>query len=258
MGWMDVINRIKDAVGLTDKQVAALERRQVLRVHKKVSMVGVRCTNEQVPLIAVDFGPRGVRVESARPIEMADKMMIYSAHRCNEAFRNIEYGEDPNAPMAVVVWTKKTPKEGMGHAAGLAFVMETEAQHEAVAHFLLDDCEVGIAEGREHRMAPRISAELPATLTTAEKQVLQGTVRDIAVGGALVWVASAVPRRTIVEVKVTLPGAATPLVCRGLVVRCVDRGDDGFELGLAFTVVPADHKERLVAVLSKNLLARPG
>ena len=257
MGWMDLINRIKDAVGMTDTQVAALERRQVQRVHKKISLVGVRCTNEQVPLIAVDFGPRGVRVESARPVEMGDKMYVYSANLCNQAFRNIEYGEDLTAPTAVVVWTRKTSKDGLGYAAGLAFDMETEAQRDAVARFLLEDCEVGVAEGREHRMAPRISAELAAILTTPDKQVVQGTVRDIAVGGALISVTTALPRRTVVEVNVALPGTSTPLCCRGLVVRCIEKEAATFELGLAFTVVAKDHKERLVGVLSRSLLARP-
>lgn len=252
MGWMDVINRLKDAVGLTDRQVAALERRRVLRVQKKVGVVGIRCTSENVQMVAHDFGPRGLRLETATRLQKDEPLMIYSAHQHKQSFRNVEYGDDPTAPVGIVVWVKPS-KDGLSNQIGLSFKMETEAERENVARFLLNDCEVGLtSSGKEHRLAPRVQSTLDARLETPNGE-MSGTVRDIAVGGALITVDQAMNRHSIVKTHIRLPDSAQPLVCRGVVVRCLQKENDQYELGIAFTTVPPDHKERLVSVLSRKM-----
>lgn len=252
MGWMDVIRRLQDAVGLTDRQVVALERRRLLRVPKRVAIVGIRKTDEQVHMVALDAGPNGLRVELGKRLQKGETLMLYSARQARQSFRNVGFGSDAAAVYGKIVWVKGH-KDKIGHSAGIAFVLESGEDRAAVARFLLDDCDVGLVEGREHRMAPRVTSELSGFLKMPWNESIEGTVRDIAVGGALFIVSQPIPRHTIAEVHVDLPGMTTPLVCRGLVVRCIPRGTDVCELGIAFTVVAPDHKERLITTLARML-----
>lgn len=254
MGWMDVIRRLQDAVGLTDRQIMALERRRLLRVRKRVSIVGIRKSDEQVHMVTLDVGPTGLQVEVGTRLQKGETVALYGAREVRQSFRNVGFG-DPTAAYAKAVWVKGH-KDKIGHTAGLAFVLESDEERSAVARFLLEDCDVSLAEGREHRLAPRVVSALSGFLKTPGNEKPEGTVRDIAVGGALFIVSQPVPRHTITEVHIDLPGTSTPLVCRGLVVRCLPKGPDVCELGIAFTRVAPDHKERLVTTLAR-MLAKP-
>lgn len=252
MGWMDIIKRLQDAVGLTDRQVVALERRRRVRQRKRIAVIGVRKTDEQVHMVALDFGPSGLRVEMAKRLQKGETLMLFGSRKVRQSFRNVGYGSDATAPYGQIVWVKPQ-KDNMSFTAGLTFMLETGDDRAAVARFLLDECDSGITEGREHRLAPRVSSQLSGHLKMPWNESIEGTVRDIAVGGALFITSQPIPRHTVVEVHVDLPDAGTQLVCRGMVVRCLPKGTNICELGIAFTVVAPDHKERLITTLARML-----
>lgn len=253
MGWIDIIERLKNAVGLTDNQIASLERRGRLRVQKRVPLVGIRPNSEQVHMVALDFAQRGIRVETGRAVQKDELFTVYVTRKASQVFRDVEFSTDVTAPRASVVWVKYL-KDKMSWEAGLSFHMETDTEVANVALFLLEDCGISIGEGREHRTSPRLSTELDASMKiVSTHETIAGKVRDIAVGGLLLMVPVAVPRHTIVELTLQFPGDPAPLTCRGVVVRSLPKGTDSCELGIALTVVADDHKQRLIKMLSKRL-----
>ncbi|NDD29845.1 MAG: PilZ domain-containing protein [Proteobacteria bacterium] len=249
---MDWVNRLRSAAGITDRQLASLERRRALRVRRKVPVIAVRSNNHQVPVVAVEFGTQGLRLETAIRLKRGERVALYCARKPMETFRGRAFGTDLSAPLASVRWTRYV-RDRLSWEMGASFVVETDLQAAAVARFLLEECEVGIVEGREYRRAPRLTANMRGLLRLPTKETVEVSVRDLAVGGALLLVAQEVPRHTMVRAEVVLSDDAEPLVCRGMVVRCLPRGRDRYELGVAFTGVADDHKQRLVAHLSQLL-----
>lgn len=260
MGWTDIIERFKYVVGLSEAQVAAEERRRMQRVSRQIGLIGVRDQPVQVVLTALDIGPRGLRVEGDRRLKNGERLYLYKTapdgNRRNMVWKRVlDFGKDLTAPCATVVWVRAS-RERTSFQAGLTFDTRTKAQRESVARFLLEECKVSVGEGRENRKAPRLAAELPVVVGTASDGTFDGLVRDIAVGGALISVGAPLPRNTSVSASITLASKDAPLMCQGVVVRCLKREADTWELGVAFTSVASDHRDRLVALLSKNLRAR--
>ncbi|NDD30895.1 MAG: PilZ domain-containing protein [Proteobacteria bacterium] len=254
MGWMEIIERLKQATGLTDKQVAALEKRGALRVSKRVSLIGLY-ERERVQMLAVDLSAKGLRVEASARMKKGDRVVIYkdNHHEGDKHRVNIDVLDD--APVATVVWCRRS-RSGLHHDVGLEFLIDTAAQKKAVAHFLLGDCKVGLRDPREHRKAPRISSDMKAYVQTPDRTTYDATARDIAVGGALIIVGHPIERNTPVNVQVFLPGSKDALQGSGRVVRCTQVEVRKWELGIAFTQVNPDHRDRLVAALSSVLHTR--
>lgn len=247
MAWMDFLGRLLRATGLTDRQVAALEKRRTFRVARRIGLLGVREGGDNVPLVAANFGAWGLRVAS--PVRLR-KDEVLTLHRA----RQPEEGEALVAvasPTARVVWSRRR-KAGASYETGLVFVTDTDAQRRAAAAFLVDDCRVGIRDARENRRAPRVAAEMRGSVMTPDCRIYDVVVRDVAVGGVLATSNRAIERNVEVNLKVALPQVAQPLACRGTVVRCTRRGPQ-YELGIAFTAVSDAHREALVSYLSGQM-----
>lgn len=260
MGWMDIIDRLKQATGLTDRQVAALEKRGSLRIQKRVSMIGIRVgdgkVSEKVPMLAVDLAAKGLRVEAPVRLKKDELYTLHKELHSESDARRTNIDVECDAPLARVVWCRKR-KDALHHDVGLSFVIDTAEQRRAVAHFLLEDCRLGIRDPREHRKAPRVASETRAYLRTLEGNTVEGSARDIAVGGALVVTTQPLERNTRLEIRIFLPGSAETLHCNGTVVRCIKIDTREWELGISFTAVENDHRNRLVAALSKALHDAP-
>lgn len=258
MGWMDIIDRLREATGLTDRQVAAMENRGTHRVRKRVHMiaipVGDGAGSEKVAMLAVDLAAKGLRAEVPVRLKKGDLYTLRTEKYESYGRRtNIDTGCD--APLARVVWCRKS-KGATHHDVGLSFVIDTAEQRRAVAHFLLEECRVGLRDPREHRKAPRVISETKAYLRTAEGDTIEGSARDIAVGGALVLAKQPLERNTRLELRIFLPGSSDTLHCKGTVVRCLKIDAREWELGIAFTDVERDHHSRLVSALSRALSAK--
>lgn len=248
MRWVDILERLKRATGLTDRQVAALEKRRAFRVTRRMGLLCVRDGGEKVPLLALDFGAQGLRVESPVRLRKDEIVVLYTARKPELHRQDIDVDDD--APRARIVWTRKR-KDQPSHEVGMAFLLDSPAERRAAAHFLLDDCRVGIRNPKEHRKSPRVAAEMRGMVMTADCNMWDVTVKDIAVGGVLVVGGRPLERNTSVDVKVFLPDTAHALTCTGTVVRCLRLGTRSFELGIAFTSVGDDHRDRLVTALSR-------
>lgn len=259
MGWMDIIDRLKEATGLTDRQVAAMEKRGSLRIQKRVSMIGIRVgdgeISDKIPMLAVDLAAKGLRVEVPLRLKKDDLYTLHKEIHLESEQRRTNIDVECDAPLARVVWCRKR-RDVLHHDVGLSFVIDTADQRRAVAHFLLSECRVGISDPREHRKAPRVFSDTKAYLRTADGNTIEASARDIAVGGALILTNQPVERNTRLEIRLFLPGSSETLHCRGVVVRCLKVDVREWELGVAFTDVEKDHRNRLIAALSKALNTR--
>lgn len=250
MRWSDILERLWKATGLTDRQLAKLEKRKALRVTRRFGLIGIREGGENVPLMALDCAATGMRVECAERLKKGEILTL--TLRAPDARRpSINPRE---VALARAVWIRKQ-KNLLTHEVGLGFVLDTQDQRRGVAYFLLHECKVGIANPRENRQAPRVGANVRAQIKIAGREAMTATVKDIAVGGLLLISPESLERRIKVEVAVFLPGTSSPLECAGDVVRCAKIDHVKHELGIVFTSVPDDHKERLVSYLSKLLQA---
>lgn len=259
MGWMDIIDRLREATGLTDRQVAAMEKRGSLRIYKKVSMIGIRVgdgvVSEKVPMLAVDLAAKGMRVEAPVRLKKDDLYTLHKEMHYESDSRRTNIDVECDAPLARVVWCRKN-RGVMHHEVGLSFVIDTADQRRAVAHFLLEECRVGIRDPREHRKAPRVATETKAYLRTVEGNTIEGSARDIAVGGALVLTQQPIERNTRLELRIFLPSSSDTLHCKGTVVRCLKIDAREWELGIAFSDVEKDHRGRLITALSRALTTK--
>lgn len=252
MGWTDLIDRFKRAAGLAGgatEAIAASEKRRAFRVARHVALLGFRANGQKVNLLAIEFGATGLRVESPARLEKDEVLRLVLEQA--QAHRG-DVDVDDDAPRARVVWARKRKDLPTQHA-GLAFVLDTPEQRRAAAHFVLDDCRVGIRNPRESRKVPRVRADMEALLMTSDGSTVKARARDIALGGVLLDSPRDFGNGTVLDVKVFLPGDAPALVCQGQVLRCVRLGPRAYELGLVFTKVADDHQERLVACLSEML-----
>jgi hypothetical protein len=251
MSWVDILERLKRATGLTDRQVAAMEKRRAFRVVRRVGLLGIRPGGDKVPMMALDFAAQGLRVESPVRLRKEEIVVLYRALQPEDLHRH-DIDADDDAPRARVVWVRKR-KDSVSFELGMAFLIDSAAQRKAVAHFLLDDCRVGIRNPREMRRTPRVAAELRGLVMTADCNTSDVTVKDLAVGGALVVSPRQIERNSPVDLKIFLPNAPQALQAKGTVVRCLRVGARSFELGVSFTTVADDHRDRLVSCLSRLL-----
>ena len=227
-----------------------MEKRRAFRVKRRIPLLGKREGGESVTLVAVNFGARGLRVESPVRLRKDEVLVLHRARQPEE-----DEATGPSAePVVRVVWCRRR-KAGSTHETGLVFVTDTEARRRAAASFLMDDCRVGVRDPRENRRAPRVTTETRGSVMMPDCRTFEVAVRDIAVGGALATSARPVDRNTTVDLKIALPGVAQPLTCRSIVVRCLRRGSL-YELGFAFTSVSSAHRDALVGYLSRLLSAQ--
>lgn len=254
MRWVDLLERLKRATGLTDRQVAALEKRRALRVWRRVGLIGVRTGNEKVNMQGLNFGASGMRVETPIRLRKDEVVVLFRARQPEELQHRQDIDVDDDAPRARVVWVRKR-KDALSFECGMSFLIDTPSQRKAAAHFLLDDCRVGIRNPKELRKSPRITADMRGLVMTTDCNTSDIMVKDIAVGGLLAIGARSIERNTGVDVKVFLPDSSSAMTCKGTVVRCLKIAPRSFELGIAFTSVGSDHRERLVTCLSKMMNA---
>jgi hypothetical protein len=257
MGWVEVLERLKQAAGLGGaRPVAATERRKALRVQRRVGLLGKRADGERLPLMAFNFSAKGVLVQSPQTLKKGELVSLQLNTRQDDNRQIMGAIED--SVQARVLWSRKRTN-GLSYDIGMAFVIDTPERQKVTAHFLLDNCKVGIRDPREHRKSPRVLAEMRGMMMkTGDNNTIQIAVKDIALGGVLALSPKPMEVGTAVDLKVFLPKDDDALVCQGSVLRCIRLDPSTFELGIALTEVSKDHRERLVSALSKILASRVG
>lgn len=257
MGWVDVLERLKQAAGLGGAPpVAATERRKALRVQRRVGLLGKRSEGERIPLMAFNFSAKGVQVQSPQALKKGEVLALMLNTKQDEHRQIMGVIED--SVQATVTWCRKR-SNGVSYDCGLAFVIDTTERQRVTAHFLLDNCKVGIRDPREHRKSPRVFAEMRGMMVVSgDSETIEIEVKDIAIGGVLALSPKMLPKGTNLELKVFLPNDAKSLNCQGTVLRCIRLDPKTYELGISLTEVSKDHRERLIASLSKILAARSG
>lgn len=248
MRWGDFFDRLRRASGLTDRQVASLEKRKAFRVDRRFGVIGIRHHGENVAFMALDCAPTGLRIESAMRLKVGETLTLTVA----EPGSRRPSMNSEEIPKARVVWVRKQ-KNLMTYEAGLAFLIDTPVQRRGVAYFLLEECKVGIHNPRENRKAPRVETDMHAIVRGKGFEEQSCKVRDISASGIMLISMKPLERSQTVNVSVHLPGEKKMLECEGDIVRCIKSGKDAFELGVSFTSVADDHKERLIAYLSRLL-----
>lgn len=251
MGWLDIIDRLKRATGLSEKQVAALEKRGSLRVQRQVSLIGV-LDAEKIALLGLDLSAKGLRAHSPTRLKRGDRLSLIKDYSSDREKHRHDIDVINDAPTARVVWIRKR-RNALNFEVGFAFDIDTPEQRRAVARFVLEDCRLGIRDPREHRKAPRVHSEMRALMLTADGTTHEGLTRDVALGGALVEMKNDLLRNTTVDIKVFLPGDGPALHCKGTVVRSQRLVEKTYELAVAFGELDAAQRERLVTALSKLL-----
>ena len=250
MGWTDLFERLRRATGLTSSQVAAIEKRRAFRVRRRMSLSGTRKDGQSIALVAVNFGPRGLRVETSVRLKRDEALHLQRVLQPEER----EVGSLPPSFLTRVIWVRPQPRS-LGYEVGLVFVTSTESQARAAATFLVDG-HVGYRDPRENRRAPRYAGDVRGSLMTPDCHTYEVAVRDISVGGALVLMARPVERNTEVALKFTLPHTSSPITCQGTVVRCTRVRGGAHELGIAFTGQNTEHRGALVDRLSLLLQSK--
>lgn len=100
---------------------------------------------------------------------------------------------------------------------------------------------------RERRRAMRVRALLPLQLK-ARDAVHTARLRDISTAGLCCYFPEPIPEMTLVNIDIELGGKLQSL--EGAVVRCLDAGEDGYEVAVFFTNLPGPvrvHLAQLVA-----------
>lgn len=251
MNWAELLERLKGAKGLTDKQVAAMEKRHNWRVFRKIKLKASRPTGETLDLVATNFGPGGMRAETEGRLKKDDRLSIqFTVGPAGSIITSEEYFN------VKVVWVRRRKSDSV-HEVGLAFSAEDADHRLSAARFLLEECNVSIQNPREKRTAPRVAAErMSAVFATPDGEISTAQVVDLAVGGVQLLSPRAVSRGTELDLRITMAPDLPPLVCKGTVLRASREGQlRTVELGVAFTEVPPDHKDRLVSFLSRLLRA---
>lgn len=249
MRWTDLLDMLRRASGLSDREIAKLEKRKALRVERRFALVAQREDGESVAMMALDCAATGLKVEVGKRLKKDEivKLAVKDFEKRRESINDAE------APRAKVVWVRKS-RELMTYELGLAFILDSAEQRRGVAYFLLNECKVGISNPKENRRAPRISTGLNVQVRLQNGALITATVKDIAVGGVLMVTKGAIERKTAVEVRLFLADDPTkPMECQGTVVRCLVSSRDHFEIGVAFTGLTDEQKNRLVNALSKML-----
>ncbi len=189
-----------------------------------------------------------MRAESEQKVKKNDELSVRMAPDSAARFAMAE------AFKVRVAWVRHRKSDGL-HEMGLAFAGQDADNRLSAARFLLEECKVSIHNPREKRTAPRVRAEqMVVMFATDDGQIEQGRVMDLAVGGLQFVSPRMVARGASLDLKIRMAPDLPPLLCKGTVVRSGLEGQlRTVEVAVAFTEVPADHKERLVSFLARLL-----
>src|ERR1700722_15480256 len=104
MNWLTILERLKQAGNKVDGQVAAFERRSTWRVSRRVGLWGFRNDGEKLHLMAVNFGPGGLRLESPRRFKVTAELALRGPPKGDKGGG---LNDDSNDVRVKVVWCKK-------------------------------------------------------------------------------------------------------------------------------------------------------
>lgn len=251
MNWLTILERLKQAGNKVDGQLAALERRSSWRVSRRVGLWGFRQDGEKLHLMAVNFGPGGLRLESPRRFRIGEDLALRVPPKDDQK-RGLN--DDSQDVRVKVVWCKKR-KDYPTFDVGVQFTGNESDNARIAAKFLLDDCGVTIRNPKEKRRAPRAMVErMTGVFATKDGTMTNVQVLDLAVGGALINTPRNLEPGTDINLKIILGKDIQSLDCKAQVVRSRPGTEPRtFSLGLMFTEVQPDHKERLIKFLSRQL-----
>ena len=173
------------------------ERREIVRVPCKIPAVCRHAGGEQMKVVVVDMGMRGLRLETDKKLAKDSAVAI------------LRPGGGPIA--CKVVWTR--PKRfSEKHLSGLQF-SDTSANMKAswIKGTLQ---QLGFEPGRikEKRKHIRVPSEQRATLvSTAGDELTEGIILNLGLGGALVQMQVQVPSQVKVSLRVDPVGVVAPL-----------------------------------------------
>jgi hypothetical protein len=235
--------------------MAAYERRSTWRVTRRVGLWGFRQDAEKIHLMGINFGPGGLRVESPRRFRLQEDLMLRVPPKGEDKSKGLD---DSNDVRVKVVWVKKR-KDYPTFDVGLQFTGNETDNARLAARFLLDDCGVTIRNPKEKRKAPRALVDkMSAIFSTRDGSMVNAGVIDLSVGGALLQSPRNVPAGEAVSVKIILAKDIPSLDCKATVIRSRPGTEPRtFALGIQFSQVPEDHKDRLVKFLSRQLKMAP-
>lgn len=244
MNWAELLDRLRGNAGLSDRDLAATEKRKSWRVFHKIPLKAYGPREVPLELVATNFGPTGMRAETSQRLKKDDELRV-------EVERP---GLPPDHFRVRVVWCRRRKDDGQ-HEVGVRFVDDAANNKLSAARFLLEECNLSIQNPREQRKAPRVQASrMAAVIATDDGEVSQAQVVDLSIGGVQLLSARRVPRGANLDLKITLAADLPALLCKGIVVRSSAEGLlRTSDLAVAFTEVPPDHKERLVSFLARLL-----
>jgi hypothetical protein len=253
---MDILERMYGALRSGDnKNVATVERRRAWRVIRRVGLVGFRDNGDKLDLMGIDFSPGGMRIESPKKLKKGEMLRLTVAKLRSGDDRRVSLEAAEDVLLAQVVWC--APRRDLTLECGLQFMVDDVKQRPIIARFLLDDCKVGISNPKEKRKVPRMPTEMKGLVALSDGSTVDVRVLDLGLGGALINAPRDIAKNTILDLKIFLGGDGSTLQCKGAVVRSMAAGATSkvrtYDMGIYFTDVPADHKERLVGFLSKKL-----
>ncbi|MHB2021065.1 MAG: PilZ domain-containing protein [Candidatus Xenobia bacterium] len=255
MNWSEILDRLKILGGLSEEQLAAMERRGAWRVQRRVGMLGIRGGGEKVHLLAINFGPGGLRAESPIRLKLQEPLTV-RVNRPGKGEKAMHLDDARDQVTVKVVWCQKAQAN---YHVGLAFCGGQSENEQAAARFLLEDCGVTIKSPKEKRRAPRTNpGGLSGFYASRDGRMHQVTVLDLAIGGALLESQHPAESGSTVNVKIFLSRDQPALDCKATVVR-VRAGNTPrtHAIGVSFTEVQKDHKDRLIKYLSRQLKTTP-
>lgn len=249
MRWFGVIDLLRRVSRRSSCHMADHEKRKALRVARSFALVAQRQDGETVPMTVVDCACKGLRVECARRLQRGE-MVKLALKDFDERWERTNFDE---VPRATVVWERRH-RELLTYQIGLAFLLDTPAQRRGIANFLLNECKVGITNPREQRHAPRISTAMNVQVRRENGFLFNATVKNIAVGGALLATIRPLAENERIEISVFLnEDSSTPLQCAGNVRRCQPGTRNSYEVGVAFTTLSKRNLGRLAGAISRLL-----
>jgi hypothetical protein len=100
---------------------------------------------------------------------------------------------------------------------------------------------------RERRRAMRVRALLPLRMQARDAEH-EARLRDISTAGLCCFFPEPVPEMTLVGIQLELAGKVHDL--EGAVVRCMDAGDEGYEVAVFFTNLPGPVRVHLGSLVA--------
>lgn len=104
----------------------------------------------------------------------------------------------------------------------------------------------------ERRRHPRVSVDVPVTLTSADGTTLEGHLRDLSIDAVLVDTATNWPLGTAVSLELTLPGDNAPLRVPGTVIRHANGEGANPGMAVLFSDLPPNAATRIDLYLDRH------